>query len=112
MTREEAIEILKNTIVRFGRTNGKTAYSEALQMAVKALEEQRWIPCSKTIDIPDHEVLCCDRHGEELIGWLSYIDDQWLCESDGEMMYNPVAWREKPEPYGGEQDERFEGDIY
>ena len=67
--------------------------------------EQRWIPCSKTIDIPDHEVLCCDKYGEELIGWLSYSDDQWLCESDGEMMYDPIAWREKPEPYreeGGE----------
>ena len=62
--------------------------------------ESQWIPCSKTIDIPDHEVLCCDRFGEELIGWLSYNDDQWLCESDGEMMYDPVAWREKPEPYG------------
>lgn len=59
-----------------------------------------WIPCSETIDIPDHEVLCCDRFGEELIGWLSYNDDQWLCESDGEMMYDPVAWREKPKPYG------------
>ena len=69
--------------------------------------ESQWIPCSKTIDIPDHEVLCCDRHGEELIGWLSYVDDQWLCESDGEMMYNPVAWREKPEPYReeGETDD-------
>lgn len=29
MTREEAIDILKNTIVRFGRTNGKVAYVEA-----------------------------------------------------------------------------------
>lgn len=44
MTREEAIDILKNTIVRFGRTNGKTAYVEALQMAIKALEEPQWIP--------------------------------------------------------------------
>lgn len=70
-----------------------------MQLLEKDTTFEKWIPCSKTIDIPDHEVLCCDRHGEELIGWLSYIDDQWLCESDGEMMYNPVAWREKPEAY-------------
>ena len=39
MTREEAIDILKNAIVQFNRTNGKTVYAEALQMAIKALEE-------------------------------------------------------------------------
>ena len=66
--------------------------------------EQRWIPCSETIDIPDHEVLCCDKYGEEFIGWLSYLDDQWICESGGEMMYDTIAWREKPEPYGGDKD--------
>lgn len=44
MTRAEAIDIFKNTIVRFGRTNGKTVYAEALQMAIKALEEPQWIP--------------------------------------------------------------------
>ena len=58
-----------------------------------------WIPCSETIDIPDHEVLCCDEYGEELIGWLSYSDEQWMCASDGCVMYDPIAWREKPEPY-------------
>ena len=67
--------------------------------------EQQWIPCSDTDDIPEHEVLCCDKYGEELIGWLSYSDDQWLCESDCEMMYDPIAWREKPEPWRGEEHE-------
>ena len=71
-----------------------------------AQPEQRWIPCSETINIPDHDVLCCDRYGEELIGWLSYNNDQWFCESDGGIVYDPIAWREKPEPYRekGEQD--------
>lgn len=61
--------------------------------------EPKWIPCSETVDIPDHEALCCDEYGEELIGWLSYSDEQWMCESDGCVMYDPIAWREKPEPY-------------
>ena len=68
-----------------------------------AQPEPKWIPCSDTEDLPEHEVLCCDKYGEELIGWLSYSDDQWLCESDCEMMYDPIAWREKPEPWRGEE---------
>ena len=47
MTREEAIDILKNTIVRFGRTNGKTVYAEALQTAIKALEQPE--PCEDAV---------------------------------------------------------------
>lgn len=66
--------------------------------------EPHWIPCSETADLPDHEVLCCDRYGAELIGWLSYSDDQWLCESDGATMYDPIAWREKPEPWRGDAE--------
>jgi hypothetical protein len=58
-----------------------------------------WIPCSETVDIPDHEVLCCDGYGEEMFGYLAYEDEQWLCASDGCVMYDPIAWCEKPEPY-------------
>lgn len=76
--------------------------TKAEELDLSAQPEQ-WIPCSETIDIPDHEVLCRDEYGEELIGWLSYSDDQWLCESDGEMMYDPIAWREKPETWRGEE---------
>ena len=100
MTREEAINVLKANYP-------DPCYSDlrkAVDRAIKALEEQQWILCSETIDLPDHEVLCCDRYGEELTGWLSYSDDQWLCESDGEMMYDPIAWREKPEPWRGDAE--------
>ena len=67
--------------------------------------EPQWIPCRETVDIPDHEILACDKYGEEMFGYLSYEDDQWLCESDGYMMYDPIAWREKPEPYRGEGEQ-------
>lgn len=60
---------------------------------------EQWIPVSETIDIPDHEILACDRYGNELIGWLDCKDEQWLCESDGEMMYDVIAWMEKPKSY-------------
>lgn len=74
-------------------------HAKMLMSLPPAQPEHQWIPCSGTTDIPHHEVLCCDRYGEELIGWLSYVDNRWLCESDGEMIYDPIAWREKPKPY-------------
>jgi hypothetical protein len=61
--------------------------------------EPKWIPCSETVDIPDHEILACDKYGEMMFGYLAYEDDQWLCASDGCVMCDPIAWREKPEPY-------------
>jgi len=64
--------------------------------------EPQWIPCSETVDIPDHEIMACDKYGEIMLGYLVYEDDQWICESDGCEMVDPIAWREKPEPYKGE----------
>lgn len=58
-----------------------------------------WTLCDNTDDEPQHEVLCCDKYGNEMIGYLSYLDDQWLCESDTELMYDPIAWMDLPTPY-------------
>lgn len=67
---------------------------------------QKWIPCSETVDIPDHEIMACDKYGEEMFGYLAYEDDQWICESDGYVMCDPIAWCEKPEPYREEGKNR------
>ena len=91
MTNKEAIEILKSF-------QPVDALGEAMDMAIKALEEQQWIPIESIDDVPDHEVMCCDKNGEEMFGYLCY-NEQWLCESDSTIMYNPIAYREKPEPY-------------
>lgn len=61
--------------------------------------EPQWTPCNNTIDIPDYEILCCDKRGNELIGWLFYSNGQWVCESNGEIMYNTIAWMPLPKPY-------------
>ena len=59
-----------------------------------------WTLCSETEDVPEHEVLCADKYGHKIIGYLDYNDDQWLCESDAEMMYDPVIWTSLPDnPY-------------
>lgn len=71
----------------------------AIDDAPEVKPEPKWIPCSKTTDIPDHEIIACDKYGEEMFGYLVYEDDQWICSSDGCEMVDPIAWSEKPEPY-------------
>ena len=62
-------------------------------------ETHEWIPCDETVEVPDHEVLACDKYGEEILGYLEYADDLWTCASEDCVMYDPIAWMEKPEPY-------------
>lgn len=80
---------------------------EYLQMAIKALEESQWILCCETDDLPGHEVLCCDLRDNMLIGYL-YTDEGsdtgFGAESDGECLVDCVAWREKPEPWKGDEE--------
>ena len=81
-------------------------YLMALDVALDALKHPviKWIPCNQTIEIPDHEVLSCDKYGNMLIGYLAYIDEQWLCESNSEMLYGSIAWAEMPLPYKEEKE--------
>lgn len=110
ISRQKAIEAFQN--VNLNIMYGDVAIGRRDYMtqkeAVKIIEnlpsaQPRWIPCSETVDIPDHEVLACDKYGEEILGYLEYADDQWICESEGCVMYDPIAWMEKPEPYRGGQ---------
>ena len=71
----------------------------------EAQPEQRWIPCCETVDIPDHDIMACDKYGEMMFGYLVYEDDQWLCASDGSVMCDQIAWCELPEPYRKEGEE-------
>ena len=93
-----------------GKAETYSQYNEAWQDALDraegaifglspAQQEQKLIPCSETVDIPDHEIMACDRYGEFIIGYLDYKDEQWICESDSSLMYDPVAWCELPKAY-------------
>ena len=78
---------------------------------IKALPpaEPRWIPCSETTEIPEHEVIACDAYGEEMFGYLSSDGENWECDSDQCLMRDVVAWMEKPKPYRPEGDDKHEG---
>lgn len=59
-----------------------------------------WIPCNVE-NLPDEEVLCCDNHGEMILGYVfedETSDTGFSAESDNEYMYGCVKWMEKPKP--------------
>lgn len=97
ISRQAAIEIVRVRCARIP-TMAIRAMQEIKDLP-SILPEQRWIPCDETVDVPDHEVLACDKFGEEMLGYLEFADEQWICESEGCVMYDPIAWMEKPEPY-------------
>ena len=110
--RQAAIDAVNNAFDRETLLTGfvRSIAVRAIRDMPSAQLEPKWIPCDETVDIPDHEVMACDRYGEFIIGYLDCKDEQWLCESDDSLMYNPVAWRELPKPYkeGGVNSEGSE----
>lgn len=109
MTREEAIDILKNTIVRFGRTNGKVAYVEALQIAIKALEEPQWISCSERLPKDGRQVLVYARSTHYALAKYDEMREadgtykkQWVTFDAWKPFYTikeVLAWMPLPEPW-------------
>ena len=73
---------------------------------VKNHANDEWIPADKD-NIPGKEVLVCDKRGNEALGYLGYDPecDEFFCEGDGVIMYQAVAWREKPYPYHQERSQ-------
>ena len=95
-------------LIRYRRMlekQGVEVNAEVFDLAISALEECEWIPCSGTVDIPDYEVMACDKYGNIIIGYLHnsiYNDELWICESDSEMMDDAIAWRNLPKTYKGD----------
>ena len=87
----------------------KKAWEHCLDRVVSIISKHMndgWIPVDKN-NTPDHEILACDRYDNELIGYLGYNADteEFVCESDECIMYQVIAWMEKPEPYRPEGSE-------
>lgn len=99
-----AIDALENYDGVADALNGYVKLYRKLKEKYDNLKKQnQWIPCESITEPIDREVLCCDKYGNELIGWLDYNDyyECWVCESDECVMYDTVAYMEKPEPYEG-----------
>lgn len=90
MTREEAIRLLSGLMFK-----GKL--KEALDMAIKALEQTRWIPVSERLPEEAGMYLC--SYDDDDIA-TSYFD---IRMNEFNMLHEQVtAWMELPPSYQGE----------
>ena len=77
---------------------------EALDMAINALEQTAWIPCSERLPEATgvYIVTCNIYNGDKVDGvtatWSYWRRNEW-------MMKDVLAWMPLPKPYGGERDE-------
>lgn len=98
MTREEAIEQLNN--VR------DLISEEAIDMAIEALEQTRWIPVSERLPQDSDYYLVTTSWGDVEQIWFAHKKDYDITESEWrEDDDNPVAWMPLPEPYRGDDHE-------
>ena len=98
---------LGDDVYRYGYGKSLEAYQQGKLFVTDIIRKHMnddWIPVDKN-NVPDHEILACDRYKNELIGYLSYNADseEFVCESDECIMYQVIAWMEKPEPYRPER---------
>ena len=95
MTIDEAIKDIKDNIKPI--VGGKS-----LDMAIEALERQRWTPCSKQLPKKSGYYLATIDRG------LKVVDVIFFLNGSGFLMADTVtAWKPRPEPYqkGGEQND-------
>lgn len=97
MTREEAIDILSTHY-----EPDDQRLEQALDMAIEALKEPHWIPCSERLPETDGRYLVtCSKIGAWVVDWNIWHNEpkpSWLWEQ------GVTAWMPLPEPYK-EEDE-------
>ena len=105
MTREEAIAELSVLYERL--SNPKDCedgcyswedgrYVEAVDIAIKTLEQTRWIPCSERLPKIEENPVLVTSMGLVGMGW--YRNGDWLT-STNLPFFDVVAWMPLPEPY-------------
>lgn len=77
----------------------RIAKLEYAQGRIDEALDEKWIPLSETSDLPEYEVMACNKYGELMFGFLSGADGKYECDSDNELMCDVVAWMKKPKPY-------------
>ena len=78
---------------------------EAFRMAIKALSQPQWIPCSERLPRYDEtsEYLVTDKDGRVRHCCLDlYLPETFITVEEG-MIVDAVAWRPAPEPYKGDE---------
>jgi hypothetical protein len=112
MSNEQAVQILIPMRNMMCDQNG-CPISDAVFALDKAIEVlstdrlQEWIQCKERLP-REYEVLCCDIYKNYIVGH-PFADDSastgFCAESEGEFMYECVAWMPLPKPWKGADDE-------
>ena len=98
---------LGDDVYRYGHGKSLEAYQQGKLLVIEIISKHMtdgWIPVNKD-HIPEGEILACDIYENELIGYLSYDTDSesFICEDDGCIMEQVIAWMKKPDPYRPER---------
>lgn len=112
MTAEEAIKELReasDSEVRYGDTDNHydevMKRVEAFDMAITALEQTRWIPCTERLP-KTNDIYLVSMHSyglptRDIDGYIQQTDKKW------EVYGNKViAWMPLPEPYMAESEDK------
>lgn len=114
MTIQSAIHCMKAMICEevceecdyYGKTGTDHCEADAVRMAIKALEEQpQWIPVTERLPKYPFRVQIQLDNGWIITGY--YSEEHWYTVPycGGFLRNDEVeAWRELPEPYGGEEN--------
>lgn len=109
MTNAEAIEEIKSRISTTEYVGGSYVDCvdlEALKLAIKALEAQKWIPCSERLPEVGRSVLFSRRSMCTREGCLQADGKWWQYWWDEMLNADQVtAWKPLPEPYREDENE-------
>lgn len=104
MTNEETIEVLDDMKIKIDIPKSAITQrnrNEALDKAIKAIEQTRWIPCSERLPERDVNVLTYHRDVAFDYQYVSWIDDysgKWA-GFIGNLSDEVLAWMPLPEDY-------------
>lgn len=100
MTREEAINQLKDFIILHREQHGwDVSTLNALDMAIKALEQTRWIPVTERLPEIHQDVFLSLRSLDVVVGFRAATEPYFYCQGDYIEPQDVLAWVPKLEPY-------------
>lgn len=113
MTREEAIEKIEKYQCKRVGTVSESELEEALNMAIEALAEPKWIPVTERLpEVSNKRMLVSGSVNLGRMEHIStdiarYTDRGWILEGNNEPKEceTITAWMPLPEPYEGSDTE-------